>query len=383
LRIGIACWPTYGGSGAVATELGIALADHGHKVHFITYAPPVRLDALRRDIVFHQVSVSAYPLFRFPPYDLALASKMAEVTEEHGLDLLHVHYAIPHAAAALTARELLGGKGPKIVVTLHGTDITVVGTDPAYRRTTRHAIDRSDGVTAVSQWLVDETIRVFQPHRAMRRIPNFVDLERFRPGCTAGFHERLADPGEAVLMHVSNFRPVKRVLDVVRVFAKVKAERPARLVLVGDGPERPKAEEEARRLGVAGRVAFLGERTEIERLLAAADLFLLPSESESFGLAALEAMACGVPVIATRTGGIPELVEDGVSGLLAATGDVDGMAAFAIGLLGDADRKRAFSEAARARASEFDRKDVVRLYEDYYEEVLGTQGASVSETDTL
>jgi N-acetyl-alpha-D-glucosaminyl L-malate synthase BshA len=370
VKIGIACWPTYGGSGAVATELGIALADHGHKVHFITYAPPVRLDVLRRDIVFHEVSVSAYPLFRFPPYDLALASKMAEVTEEHGLDLLHVHYAIPHAAAALTARELLGGKGPKIVVTLHGTDITIVGTDPAYRRTTRHAIEHSDGVTAVSQWLVDETIKVFQPRRPMRRIPNFVDLDRFRPGCTEGFHGRLADPGEAVLMHVSNFRPVKRVLDVVRVFAKVRAARPARLVLVGDGPDRAAAEDEARRLGVASRVAFLGERTEIEKLLAAADLFLLPSESESFGLAALEAMACGVPVVATRTGGIPELVEDGLSGVLAATGDVDGMAKAALALLADPAGLKRAREAARARASQFDRKDVVALYEDYYREVL-------------
>ena len=373
MRIGIACWPTFGGSGAVATELGLALADHGHEIHFITYAPPVRLDVLRRDVRFHQVSVSAYPLFRFPPYDLALASKMAEVSEEFSLDLLHVHYAIPHASAAITARDMLGGKGPGILVTLHGTDITVVGTDPAYRRTTQYAIDRSDGVTAVSQWLVDETIKVFQPHRPMRRIPNFVDLELFRPVCPEGFHERLAAPGESVLMHVSNFRPVKRVLDVVRTFAKVVPFVPARLVFIGDGPERPKAEEEARRLGVAGRVSFLGERIEIESLLPAADLFLLPSESESFGLAALEALACGVPVIGTRTGGLPELVESGRSGMLCAPGDVDGMAAFAAGLLQDRDRMRTFREAARARAAEFDRKDVVRLYEDYYAEVLAAR----------
>ena len=355
----------------MATELGLALADHGHEVHFMTYAPPVRLDTLRRDVHFHQVSVSAYPLFRYPPYDLALASKMAEVAEERRLDLLHVHYAIPHASAALTARELLGGGGPKILLTLHGTDITVVGTDPAYRRTTRFAIDRCDGVTAVSQWLVDETIRVFQPTRPMRRIPNFVDLDRFRPGAGAGFHERLAEPGESVLMHVSNFRPVKRVVDVVRVFAKVRAVRPARLVMVGDGPDRPAAEEEARRLGVGDRVSFLGERLEVERLLAAADLFLLPSESESFGLAALEAMACGVPVIGTRTGGLPELVEDGISGHLCTTGDVDCMAATAGGILADPARHRAFREAARARAGQFGRADVVRLYEDLYAEVLG------------
>jgi N-acetyl-alpha-D-glucosaminyl L-malate synthase BshA len=370
VRIGIACWPTFGGSGAVATELGIALADHGHEVHFMTYAPPVRLDTLRRDVHFHPVTVSAYPLFKYPPYDLALASKMAEVAEEHRLDLLHVHYAIPHASSALRAREMLGGGGPRIVLTLHGTDITVVGTDPAYRRTTQFAIDRCDVVTAVSQWLVDETIRIFQPHRAMRRIPNFVDLDRFRPGTAEAVHGRLAAPGESVLMHVSNFRPVKRILDVIRVHAKVAAVRPARLVLVGDGPERPAAEEEARRLGVEDRVSFLGERVEVDRILPAADLFLLPSESESFGLAALEAMACGVPVIGTRTGGLPELVEEGRSGHLCTTGDVDCMAAFAGGLLHDRERLAAYRAGARARAAEFSRTDVVRLYEDCYRELL-------------
>jgi N-acetyl-alpha-D-glucosaminyl L-malate synthase BshA len=371
VRIGIACWPTFGGSGAVATELGIALADHGHEVHFVTYAPPFRLDSLRRDIAFHEVSVSAYPLFRYPPYDLALASKLAEVAEEAKLDLLHVHYAIPHAVAALLARDLLGGKGPKIVVTLHGTDITVVGTDPAYRRTTRYAIDRCDGVTAVSQWLLDETIKVFAPDRPMRRIPNFVDLGKFRPTTDVDGRNRFADPGESVLVHVSNFRPVKRIPDVVRLFAKVRAKRPARLVMVGDGPDRPLAEEEARRLGVSKSVSFLGERTEIEPLLAAADIFLLPSESESFGLSALEAMACGVPVIGTRTGGLPEVVEHGVSGHLCVPGDTDCMAEFAIALLGNPARHQAFRAAARARAEQYGRAEVVGLYEDYYREVLG------------
>ena len=370
MRIGIACWPTVGGSGAVATELGIALADHGHEVHFITYAAPFRLDTLRRDITFHEVTVSAYPLFRYPPYDLALASKLAEVAEEFRLDLLHVHYAIPHAAAAHLAREMLGGTKPKVVLTLHGTDITVVGTDPAYRRTTQFGIDRADAVTAVSQWLVDETIRIFAPHRAIRRIPNFVDLDRFRPGADAGVHGRLAEPGESVLVHVSNFRPVKRVLDAVRVFAKVRGTRPARLLMVGDGPERPGAEEEARRLGVARWVSFLGERAEVVPLLAAADLFLLPSESESFGLAALEAMACGVPVLGTRTGGLPELVEEGISGHLCGPGEVDCMARFAGDLLADPARLGDFKGAARARAGTFGRAEIVRLYEDCYREVL-------------
>ena len=372
MRIGIACWPTFGGSGAVATELGLALADRGHEVHFMTYAPPVRLDTLRRDVQFHPVSVSAYPLFRYPPYDLALASKMAEVAEESALDLFHVHYAIPHAMAAITAREMLGGKGPRIVATLHGTDITVVGTDPAYRRTTRFALDRCDAVTAVSQWLVDETVRVFRPSRPVARVPNFVDLERFRPGCGDAVHGRLAAAGEAVLIHVSNFRPVKRVVDAVRVFARVARERPARLVLVGDGPDRPAAEEEAARLGVEERVTFVGERLEIEGLLAAADLFLLPSESESFGLAALEAMACAVPVVATRTGGIPEVVEHGVSGHLSEVGDVEDMARFCADLLADGGRHRAFRAAARSRAERYGRDEVVGRYEELYRGVLAS-----------
>ncbi len=370
MRIGIACWPTYGGSGAVATELGVALADRGHEVHFVTYAPPFRLDAVRRDITFHQVSVSAYPLFRFPPYDLALASRLAEVAEEHHLDLFHVHYAIPHAAAAHLAREILGSAAPRLVVTLHGTDITVVGTDPAYRRTTQFVLDRADAVTAVSSWLVDETARVFAPHRPILNIPNFVDLHRFRPACPEGLHDRLAAPGEAVLMHVSNFRPVKRVVDAVRVLAKVAAVRPARLVMVGDGPDRPLAEEEARLLGVSKRVTFLGERDEVESLLPGADLFLLPSESESFGLAALEAMACGVPVVGTRTGGLPELVEDGVSGHLCEVGDFTCMAAFAAGLLADPARHAAMRAAARARAAAFGTEAVVGRYEECYRGLL-------------
>lgn len=364
MKIGIACWPTFGGSGAVATELGLALAERGHEIHFITYAPPFRLGRLRCNVRFHQVSVSAYPLFRYPPYDLALASKLAEVTEESGLDLLHVHYALPHALAAHLAREMLGDGRVRTLVTLHGTDITVVGTDPAYRRVTRFGIDRADGVTAVSRWLADETVTVFGTTRPIEVIPNFVDLERFRPGGDAGVRNSLARPDEALLVHVSNFRPVKRVGDTVRLLAELSKTTPARLVLVGDGPERPLAEETARSLGVTDRVTFLGEQSDIEGVLAAADLFLLPSESESFGLAALEAMASGVPVIGTRTGGLPELVEDGVSGHLCGVGEWPCMAKFAAGLLGDGDRLAAARRAARAGAERFARDAIVTRYEE-------------------
>ncbi len=369
MKIGISCWPTFGGSGAVATELGIALADRGHEVHFITYAPPFRLPDLRTDIRFHEVTVSAYPLFRYPPYDAALAAKMAEVSESAGLDLLHVHYAMPHAVAALLARELLRGGGPRIVATLHGTDITVVGADPAYRRITCFAIDRVDGVTAVSRWLAEETAREFATRRPIRVVPNFVDLERFRPGGEPGVRATLARPGEALLVHISNFRPVKRLRDVIAVFAAVRKDRPARLVLVGDGPDRAGAEEEARRLGVAKDVAFLGEQAGIEGLLGVADLFLLPSDRESFGLAALEAMACGVPVIGTDTGGLPEVVEDGKTGHLCTPGDTACMSAFATELLADPARHAAFRAAARAAAGRFDRAKVVDAYEAVYREV--------------
>jgi N-acetyl-alpha-D-glucosaminyl L-malate synthase BshA len=372
LRIGVACWPTFGGSGAVATELGLALAERGHEVHFVTYAPPFRLGRLRCNVRFHQVSVSAYPLFRYPPYDLALASKLAEVAEDAHLDLLHVHYAVPHALAAHLARELLGDVPLKTLVTLHGTDITVVGTDPAYRRVTRFGIDRADGVTAVSRWLAAETERVFGTSHSIEVIPNFVDLQRFRPGVDAAVRASLAAPEEALLVHVSNFRPVKRVGDAVRVLAGVARTRPARLVLVGDGPERAAAEKTARALHVQDKVTFLGEQSDIEGLLAAADLFLLPSESESFGLAALEAMACGVPVIGTLTGGLPELVEDGVSGHLCGIGETDCMAKFAANLLTDPVRHAEARRAARAGAERFGREEIVSIYERLYARIIGS-----------
>jgi len=374
LRIGICCYPTYGGSGAVATELGVALAERGHEIHFISYARPARLVEFHPRVTFHKVTVSSYPLFRYPPYDLALASLMREVAETRDLDVLHVHYAIPHAVSAVLARGMLEGAGPRIVTTLHGTDITIVGADRSYFHPTRFGIDRSDVVTTVSDWLRDETVRIFAPQREVRVVPNFVDPVRFRPRECAETRDRLGVGDEVVDVHVSNFRPVKRVLDAVRIFARIAAERPARMLLAGDGPERPRAEELARELGVQDRVQFLGEQERIEMVLACADLFLLPSDSESFGLAALEAMACGVPVLGTRAGGLPEVVEHGVSGHLFDVGDVTGASAAALALLGDAERHRAASAAARTRAEEhFGVARVVEQYERLYVELVAAK----------
>ncbi len=371
LRIGVCCYPTYGGSGAVATELGTALAERGHEVHFISYARPARLLEFHPGVTFHKVSVSSYPLFRYPPYDLALASLMREVAEVRELDVLHVHYAIPHAVSAVLARAMLEGSRPAIVTTLHGTDITIVGADRSYFHPTRFGIERSDVVTTVSSWLRDETVRIFAPGKEIRVVPNFVDTARFTPRDCALTRDRLGVGDEAVLAHVSNFRPVKRVADAIRIFARVAAERPARMLLAGDGPERPHAEELAQELGMRDRVQFLGEQERVEMVLACADLFVLPSDAESFGLSALEAMACGVPVLGTRAGGLPEVVEDGVSGHLFDVGDIDGAASAALGLLADADRREAMSHAARERArAEFGAQRVVDTYEQLYRAAL-------------
>ena len=371
LRIGICCYPTYGGSGAVATELGVALAERGHEIHFISYARPARLVDFHPRVTFHKVSVSSYPLFRYPPYDLALASLMREVAEARDLDVLHVHYAIPHAVSAVLARGMLGRMRPRIVTTLHGTDITIVGADRSYYHPTRFGIDRSDAVTTVSHWLRGETVRMFSPTTEIRVVPNSVDTNRFHPRGCAETRARLGVGDEAVLVHVSNFRPVKRVGDAIRIFARVAAQRPARMLLAGDGPDRPEAEELARALGVLDRVQFLGEQERIEMVLACADLFVLPSEAESFGLAALEAMACGVPVLGTRAGGLPEVVVDGESGHLFDVGDIEGAAAAALALLSDATAHAAASLAARARATDtFGALRVVETYEDLYREVL-------------
>jgi L-malate glycosyltransferase len=372
MKIGISCYPVYGGSGVVATELGIELAARGHEVHFITYAQPFRLPYFVERIFYHEVEVPNYPLFEHPPYNLALSVAMQNVVEQHDLDLLHAHYAVPHATSAWIAKEMLNRDAFRIVTTLHGTDITLVGQDPSFRSLTQFSIRKSDGLTAVSEFLRHETHMHFgiAPEKICV-IPNFVDLDRYRRDAYPCHRDKLARPGEKIVTHISNFRAVKRVDDVVRVFARVAAAMPARLLLVGDGPDRVKAQEVADIEGVADRVLFLGKQNSVAELLACTDLFLLPSENEAFGLVALEAMSCGVPVIATRTGGIPEVVDDGVSGYLAPVGDIEAMAEAAIPLLTDRDTWKRFSEAARAGAERFSAEHVVSQYESYYEEVLG------------
>jgi L-malate glycosyltransferase len=379
MRIGITCYPTYGGSGVVATELGIELAALGHEIHFISYSQPFRLSGRDGGIFYHEVPVSNYPLFEFPPYDLALASRMAEVAEYYDLDLLHVHYAIPHSVSALLARQMLAAKGRRLpfVTTLHGTDITLVGLDRSYLPITRHAIQESDGVTSISNYLRDETIRSFNITRPIETITNFVNCDVYTPMADANERQaacrrrHLAAPDEPILIHLSNFRPVKRVTDAVKIFARVTRERPAQLVLVGDGPDRSAAEYLAHDLGIHARVHFLGKQDRVNELLALADLLLMPSELESFGLAALEAMACEVPAIATRVGGVPELIDDEVTGLLFPVGDVESMAAGALGLLNNPERLKAMRDAARQAAQKrFCANLVVPRYVKFYEQVL-------------
>jgi N-acetyl-alpha-D-glucosaminyl L-malate synthase BshA len=355
----------------VATELGLALADRGHEVHVVSYALPLRLRAAEERVRYHEVEVTSYPLFRYPPYDLALASRLAEVAEEEGLDLVHVHYAIPHALAALLVKDLLRPAALPVVTTLHGTDITIVGQDRSYHRVTRYAILSSDAVTAVSEYLRGETDRVFGPTRPIEVVPNFVDPARFRPGRDAGRRAAYARPGQALLLHVSNFRPVKRAPAAVDVLAAVARERDAVLLMVGDGPSRAECEARSRALGVKDRVRFVGPHAEVERLLPLADLFVLPSEYESFGLAALEAMACGVPPLAFASGGLPEVVTDGVDGLLLPPHDDAAMGRAAAALLGDRPRLEAMGRAARETAtSRFAMDAVVPRYEAVYEAAL-------------
>jgi L-malate glycosyltransferase len=373
MKIGITCYPTYGGSGAVATELGLDLARRGHEVHFITYDSPFRLHGYAERIYFHQVDtrLGRYPLFDHFPYTLALASKQYEVVLREGLEILHVHYAIPHATTAYLAREMLKGERPlKVITTLHGTDITLVGQESSFYGITKFSIEQSDEVTAVSSYLRDETYRAFGCVSCdVKVIPNFVNLAEYHPAAR-GNGSVLAPEGTKVITHVSNFREVKRVKDVVRVFARIRRAMPAALVMVGDGPERVDAENEARELGVAQDVRFLGRLDSVASLLQASDLFLLPSQTESFGLAALEAMACGSPVVASRAGGLPEVVDDGVNGILEPVGSVEAMGRRAVELLRDPARHAAMREAAVAKAHEFSADRIVPMYESLYQEVL-------------
>lgn len=374
MKIGITCYPTYGGSGAVATELGIALAQRGHEVHFITYQQPFRLPVFLPRVFFHEVDVSRYPLFQYPPYDLALAVRMHEVVINEGLDLLHVHYAIPHATSAWIAKQMLRDEGRDIpvITTLHGTDITIVGQDHSFHAITKFSIEKSDRVTAVSRFLKDETIRAFGCRTGeIQVIHNFIDPAVYNRGAhPPALREQVGDD-RRILMHISNFRPVKRVRDVIQIFAKVRERIPSVLVMVGDGPDRVAAEEEARALGVEHDVRFLGRIQNVAPLLVSADLFVLTTDRESFGLSALESLACGAPVIAYDAGGVREVVKDGVSGALRPVGDIDAMAAAACDILGDPVRWRTMSDAGIADArARFSSDQIVAEYETLYQSVL-------------
>ncbi len=373
MRIGIVCYPTFGGSGVVATELGIALAAKGHQVHFISYSQPFRLDTFSGNLFYHEVPVANYPLFEFLPYEISLTSKLVDVVMHQDLDLLHVHYAIPHASAAFLAREILKSRGKNIpfITTLHGTDITLVGRDPSYRPVIEFAINMSDGVTAVSDSLRKDTLEYFSVNREIEVIPNFIDLDNYGKVYDQCYKSTYAPNGEMILTHISNFRPVKRIADVVKVFEKVHREIPSKLLLAGDGPERSNVENLARELGVINDVIFLGKTKAIERILCMSDLFLLTSESESFGLSSLEAMASGVPVISTNTGGIPEVNLQGYSGFLSNVGDIDDMAQNAMNLLKDPAMLQKFGEQAKLRAAMFSEKAILPMYEQMYSRLTG------------
>jgi N-acetyl-alpha-D-glucosaminyl L-malate synthase BshA len=371
MKIGITCYPTYGGSGVVATELGIELAARGHEIHFISYAMPIRLSSAHERIYFHEVEVTSYPLFDHPPYTLALATKMFEVAEEASLDLLHVHYAIPHSVSALLARMMAQPKKLPFITTLHGTDITLVGNDRSYLPITRFSIEQSDGVTAISKYLRERTIHDFEIKRPIEVIPNFVNCDLYTRCKDQSARQQWAKNGEPILMHLSNFRPVKRICDVIEIFALVREKIPAKLVLMGDGPDRGSADFMVRKKGLTKDVFFLGKQDNVQEKLGLADLFLLPSDEESFGLAALEAMACEVPVIATNVGGLPEVVTHGVDGYLIPPRDVKAGAKYALEILTRPDRGRSMGQQARVNArSKYCSNDVIPQYENYYRSVL-------------
>ncbi|HEX7366298.1 MAG TPA: N-acetyl-alpha-D-glucosaminyl L-malate synthase BshA [Pelobium sp.] len=380
MKIGIVCYPTFGGSGVVATELGKALADNGHQVHFITYSQPARLDFFSENLFYHEVSVSQYPLFDYAPYELALSSKMVDVVRFEKLDILHVHYAIPHASAAFMAKQILATFGIHIpvVTTLHGTDITLVGRDVTYKPVVTFSINQSDGVTAVSEDLKKSTYDHFDITKDIRVIPNFIDHNRFSLKPKDHFKKAIAPQGERILAHTSNFRKVKRTQDVVHIFKKILEHVPAKLLMVGDGPERVNCEQLCRDLKVCEHVRFLGKQDAVEEILSVSDLFLMPSASESFGLAALEAMACKVPVISSNTGGLPELNVDGLTGFMDNVGDIDGMAKHSIFILEDDERLETFKENALKRAKEFDLNRILPMYEDFYNEVIALSKVAVA-----
>jgi N-acetyl-alpha-D-glucosaminyl L-malate synthase BshA len=372
MNIGIVCYPTYGGSGVVATELGKALALRGHKVHFITYKQPARLDFFTENTFYHEVYVSSYPLFDFPPYETALTSHLVDVVKFEKLDVLHVHYAIPHASAAIMAKQILASEGIHIpvITTLHGTDITLVGKDASFEPVVRYSINMSDGVTSVSESLKQDTYKLFDIKREIKVIPNFIDFTRFSKKNHEHFKTAIAPKGEKLIVHTSNFRKVKRIDDAVKVFAEIIKQIPAKLLLVGDGPERINIEKLCRELNLIDKVTFLGKQNQVEEILSVCDLFLMPSETESFGLAALEAMACELPVISSNAGGIPELNVDGVTGYLCDVGDVATMSEKAIYILEDTARLNTFKAAAKSRAMDFDIHQIVPIYEEFYKKII-------------
>ncbi len=372
MKIGIVCYPTYGGSGVVATELGKALALRGHSVHFISYKQPARLDFFAGNTFYHEVYVSHYPLFEYPPYETALTSHLVDVVKYEKLDLLHVHYAIPHASAAVFAKQILASEGIHIpvITTLHGTDITLVGKDASFEPVVRFSINQSDGVTSISNSLKQDTYNHFKTQRDIRVIPNFIDTNRFKKTPREHFKKAIAPNNEKLVIHTSNFRKVKRIEDVVNVFELVQQKIPAKLILVGDGPERNHIEQLCRQLHLCDHISFLGKQDPVEEILSICDLFLMPSETESFGLAALEAMACELPVISSNAGGLPELNVDGITGFLCEVGDVNTMAEKALQLLTNEEMLLTFKQQARKHAEEFDIDQIIPVYEAYYKEVL-------------
>ncbi len=374
MNIGIVCYPTFGGSGVVATELAKGLANRGHNLHILSYARPARLDSFRTDITFHEVDLSSYPLFEYPPYDLALANMMVNLIKYEKLDVLHVHYAIPHATSAYLAKQILNSQASHVpvITTLHGTDITLIGSDPSYKQVVDFSINKSDGVTAVSEYLKKETYKHFDIKKDIKVIPNFIDLDRFKKSKKEHFKKAICPEGEKIVTHVSNFREVKRVPDVVEAFSHILNNGiKAKLLMVGDGPDRIRAEEKCRELKMCDHVRFLGKQERVEEVLSISDLFMIPSGSETFGLAALEAMSCSVPVISSNIGGLPEVNVHGETGYLCELGDVETMGSYASKILSNESLHKKMANAARKRAEQFELDKIVTIYEDYYEEVRG------------